>query len=137
MKHTTPVSHWIKALFLDAVLTSGYAYSVYAGLTTAQSVYIFLFWWMLGLNFLVMVLVITSTEAADEFWTPEAVNQLAHSNTFAVYHGLTDLFLVCVLVVAGHPVLASLKVIDYSLSLTLTNEARTRKIKQLTSTQEP
>lgn len=43
MKHTTPISRWIKALFLDAVLTGGYTYSVYAGFTTAQSVYIFLF----------------------------------------------------------------------------------------------
>jgi len=149
MKHTTPISHWIKALFLDAILTGGYAYSVYAGFTTAQSVYIFLFWWLLGLGFIVMVLVLTFTaagkskddpkltEAADKFWTPKVVNEMAHSNTFAVYHGLTDLFLICVLVIAGHPVLASLKVINYFLSLALTSEARTRKIKQLTSTQEP
>lgn len=149
MKHTTPISRWIKALFLDAILTGGYAYSVYAGFTTAQSVYIFLFWWLLGLGFIAMVLVLTFTaagkskddpkltEAADKFWTPKVVNKMAHSNTFAVYHGLTDLFLICVLVIAGHPVLASLKVINYFLSLALTGEARERKIQQLTSTQEP
>lgn len=148
MKHTTPPSRWVRALFVDAVFIGGYTYSVYAGFTTAQSVYIFLFWWLFGLGFLARVLVITVTaagkpndapkltEAADKFWTPEVVNKLAHSNTFAVYHGLTDLFLICVLVVAGHPVLASLKVINYFLSLTLTSEARTRKTKQLTSTQE-
>lgn len=149
MKHTTPPSHWVKALFVDAVVIGGYTYSVYAGFTTAQSVYIFLFWWLLGLSFLAMVLLITFTaagksdddpkltEAADKFWTPKLVNEFAHSNAFAVYHVLTDLFLVCVLVVADHPVLASLKVINYFLSLTLTSEARTRKIKQLTPTQEP
>jgi len=149
MKYTTPISRWAKALFLDAVLTGGYAYSVYTGFTAAQSVYVFLFWWLLGLGFFATVLVITFTaagksnddpkltEAADKFWTPKVVDKLAHSNTFAVYRGLTDLFLICVLVVAGHPVLASLKVINYFLSLTLTSEARTRKTKQLTSTQEP
>lgn len=149
MKHTTPVSRWIRALFLDAILTGGYAYSVYAGFTTAQSVYVFLFWWLLGLGFLAMVLVITFTaagksnddpkltEAADKFWTPKVVNKLTYSDTFVVYHGLTDLFLICVLVVAGHPMLANLKVINYFLSLKVINEARARKIKQLTSTQEP
>lgn len=149
MKHTTPVSRWIKTLFLDAALTGGYTYSVYAGFTTAQSVYISLFWWLFGLGFLAVVLVILFTaagksnddpeltEAVDKLWTPELVNKLAHSNTFAVYHGLTDLLLICVFVVACHPVLASLKVINYFLSLTLTGEARARKIKQLTSTQEP
>lgn len=149
MKHTTPISRWIKALFLDAALIGGYAYSVYAGFITAQSVYIFLFWWLLGLSFLAMVLVITFTaagksndnpkltEAADEFWTPEVVNKLAHSDAFTVYHGLTDLFLICVLVVAGHPVLASLKVVNYFLSLKLISEAHTRKTNQLTPTQEP
>lgn len=149
MKHTTPVSHWVKALFLDAILTGGYAYSVYAGFTTAQSVYIFLFWWLFGLGFLAMMLVITFTaagkssddpkltEAADKFWTPKVVNKLAHSNTFAVYRGLTDLFLICVLVVAGHPVLASLTVTNYFLSLTLTGEARERKLKQHIPPQEP
>lgn len=149
MKHITLVSRWIKALFLDAVLIGGYAYSVYAGFTTAQSVYIFLFWWLLGLSLLATVLVITFTaagksndnpkltEAVDKFWTPKVINRWAHSNTFAVYHGLTDLFLICVLVVAGHPVLASLKVINYFLILRLTSEAHARKLKQLTSTQEP
>lgn len=47
------------------------------------------------------------------------------------------MFLICVLVVAGHPVLASLKVINYFLSLRLISEAHARKLKQLTSTQEP
>ena len=149
MKHTTSTSRWIKALFLDAALTGGYTYSVYAGFTTAQSVYIFLFWWLLGLGALITIYLIAFTaagksngdpkltEAVDKFWTPELVNKLAHSRTFAVYHGLTDLLLICVLVVAGHPVLASLKVGNYFLSLVLTSEARTRKAKQLTSTQEP
>lgn len=149
MKHTTPTSHWVRALFLDVVLTGGYAYSVYAGFTTAQSVYIFLFWWLHGLGFLGMLFILTFTaaeksdgnpkltEAADKFWTPKIVNKLAHSKAFAAYHGLTDLFQICVLVAAGHPVLASLKMINYLLSLSLTNEARERKTKQLTSTQEP
>lgn len=77
------------------------------------------------------------TEAADGFWTPEVVDKLAYNNAFAVYHVSTDLFLICALVVADHPVLASLKVINHFLGLVLTNEARIRRIKQLTSTQEP
>lgn len=149
MKHTTPTSRWIKALFLDAALTGGYTYSVYAGLATAQSIYIFLFWWLLGLGFLAMLLAIaftaagksdddpTLTEGADKLWTPKLVNELAHSSTFTAYHGLTDLFLICVLVVAGHPVLASLKVANYFLSLMLTKEARERKLKQHIPPQEP
>lgn len=149
MTHSTPLRTWLKAIVLDTVLTGGYALSIYLGATTAQSIYIFLFWWLFGLGFIVMVLVLTFTtagkskddpkltEAADKFWTPKVVNEMAHSNTFAVYHGLTDLFLICVLVIAGHPVLASLKVINYFLSLALTGEARERKIQQLTSTQGP
>lgn len=149
MKHTTPISYWIKALFLDVVLTGGYTYSVYAGFATAQSVYIFLFWWLLGLGVLVMGLVLTFTaagksggapelvEAVDKFWAPKIVDKLAYSRTFAVYHGVTDLFLICVFIVAGHPVLASLKVVNYFLSLTMISEARNRKTKQFASSQEP
>ena len=149
MIHSTPLRTWLKVVVLDTVLIGGYAYSVYAGFTTAQSVYIFLFWWLHGLGFIAMVIVLTVTaagkskgdpkltEAADKFWTPKVTNKLAYSDTFAVYHGLTDLFLICLLVIAGHPVLASLKVINYFLSLALIGEARERKIQQLTSTQEP
>lgn len=149
MEHTTPTSRWIRALLLDSTLIGGYTYSVYAGFTTAQSVYIFLFWWLFGLGFVAMIWVITVTaakesndnpelvEAADAFWTPKTVNRLAVSDTFMVYHGLTDLFLICVLVVTGHPVLASLKVVNYFLSLTLVGKARTRKLKQATPIQEP
>lgn len=149
MEHTTPTSRWIKALLLDTALIGGYTYSVYAGFTTAQSVYIFLFWWLIGLGSFLMAYLITvtaagegndnpkPTEAVEKFWTPKLVNELAYSNAFAVYHGLTDLILICTLVVAGHPVLASLKAINYLLSLTLVGKARTRKLKQATPIQEP
>lgn len=146
MTHSTPLRTWLKAIVLDTVLTGGYALSIYLGATTAQSIYIFLFWWLLGLGFIAMVLLVFMISAAkaddeikkkvDLMWSGKLIDKLAHSRTFAAYHGLTDLTLICLLVATGHPVLASLKVINYFLSLALVSEARERKVKQFT-TQEP
>ena len=60
----------------------------------------------------------------ESVWTNKLVKKLACSNTFLVYHWVSDVFLVSVLVIAGHPVLASFKTMSFLLSLMLISNAR-------------
>ena len=60
----------------------------------------------------------------EAVWTNKLVKKLACSNTFLVYHWVTDIFLVSILVIAGHPILASFKAMSFLLSLMLIRNAR-------------
>lgn len=60
----------------------------------------------------------------ETVWTNKLVKKLACSNTFLVYHWVTDIFLVSILVIAGHPILASFKALSFLLSLMLISNAR-------------
>ena len=143
MIHSTSLRTWLKAFMLDTILTGGYALSLYFDATTAQSIYIFFFWWLCGLGSIAMIFVVIMIYTArtdyeiktkvDDLWSDKTINRLAYSRTFAVYHTLTDLILVCLLVAAEHPVLASLKIINYFLGLMLVVEARKRKIEKATT----
>ena len=60
----------------------------------------------------------------ETVWTNKLVKKLAYSNTFLVYHWVTDIFLVSILVIADHSILASFKTMSFLLGLMLISNAR-------------
>ena len=54
--------------------------------------------------------------APEKLWSIKAVNRLAVSRTFLAYHWTTDIVVWSLLVIAGHPILATLKVASFLIS---------------------
>ena len=62
--------------------------------------------------------------ALEKLWPIEAVNRLAASRTFLAYHWATDIVICSLLVITGHPILATFKVASFLISCILVGEAR-------------
>ena len=62
--------------------------------------------------------------ALDKLWSTKLVNHLAASRTFLAYHWVTDIVVWSLLVIAGHPVLATFKVASFLISCILIGVAR-------------
>lgn len=60
----------------------------------------------------------------EKTWPEKTIRRLAVSNTFLAYHWFFDAVVWVLLVIAGHPVLASFKVISFLLSCILIGTAR-------------
>ena len=52
----------------------------------------------------------------EKLWSTKLVNQLAVSHTYLAYHWITDIAVWSLLVIAGHPILATLKVASFLIS---------------------
>ena len=63
-------------------------------------------------------------EGAAKLWSVKTVNRLAASNTYLTYHWLTDIAVWVLLIVAGHPILATFKVASFLVSCMLIGVAR-------------
>ena len=63
-------------------------------------------------------------EGAAKLWSVKMVNRLAASNTYLTYHWLTDIAVWVLLIVAGHPFLASAKVASFLMSCLAIGVAR-------------
>ena len=63
-------------------------------------------------------------EGSAKFWSVKMVNHLAASNTYLTYHWLTDIAVWVLLIVAGHPILATFKVASFLVSCMLIGVAR-------------
>ena len=63
-------------------------------------------------------------EGAAKLWSVKTVNRLAASNTYLTYHWLTDIAVWVLLIVAGHPILATFKVASFLVSCMLISVAR-------------
>lgn len=63
-------------------------------------------------------------EGAAKLWSVKMVNRLAASNTYLTYHWLTDIAVWVLLIVAGHPILATFKVASFLVSCMLIGVAR-------------
>ena len=59
-----------------------------------------------------------------KLWPTKTVNRLAASHTFLVYHWITDIAVWSLLVIAGHPILATFKVASFLISCILIAMAR-------------
>ena len=63
-------------------------------------------------------------EGAVKLWSVKIVNRLAASNTYLTYHWLTDIAVWVLLIIAGHPILATFKVASFLVSCMLIGVAR-------------
>ena len=62
--------------------------------------------------------------ALEKLWPIKLVNRLAASRTFLAYHWATDIVVWSLLVIAGHPILATFKVASFLISCILIGVAR-------------
>ena len=62
--------------------------------------------------------------ALETLWSIEVVNRLAVSRTYLAYHWTTDIVVWSLLVIAGHPILATFKVASFLISCILIGVAR-------------
>lgn len=63
-------------------------------------------------------------EGSSKLWSVKMVNRLAVSSAFLVYHWLTDIAVWVLLIIAGHPILATFKVASFLVSCMLIGVAR-------------
>ena len=63
-------------------------------------------------------------ESSAKLWSVKMVNRLAASNTYLTYHWLTDIAVWVLLIIAGHPILATFKVASFLVSCMLVGVAR-------------
>lgn len=63
-------------------------------------------------------------EGAAKLWSVKMINRLAASNTYLTYHWLTDIAVWVLLIIAGHPILATFKVASFLVSCMLIGVAR-------------
>lgn len=62
--------------------------------------------------------------ALKKLWSNKRVDRLAASHTYLAYHWITDIVVWSLLVIAGHPILATFKVISFLVSCILIGMAR-------------
>ena len=63
-------------------------------------------------------------ESSAKLWSVKMVNRLAASRTYLAYHWITDIVVWSLLVIAGHPILATFKVASFLISCMLIGVAR-------------
>jgi hypothetical protein len=66
----------------------------------------------------------TAEEGSAKLWSKEMVDRFAYSNAFLIYHWLTDITIWALLIIAGHPILATFKVASFLISNVLISTAR-------------
>lgn len=62
--------------------------------------------------------------ALEKLWSNKLVDRLAASHTYLAYHWITDIVVWSLLVIAGHPILATFKVASFLVSCILIGMAR-------------
>ncbi len=62
--------------------------------------------------------------ALKKLWPIETVNHLAASRTYLAYHWITDIVVWSLLIIAGHPILATFRVASFLISCMLIGAAR-------------
>ena len=62
--------------------------------------------------------------ALEKLWSNKLVDRLAASHTYLAYHWITDIVIWSLLVIAGHPILATFKVASFLISCILIGVAR-------------
>ena len=75
-------------------------------------------------------------EGSAKLWSVKMVNRLAASNTYLTYHWLTNIAAWVLLIIAGHPILATFKVASFLISCILISVAR-KKYRERLGIQSP
>lgn len=62
--------------------------------------------------------------ALEKLWSIKMINRFAASRTFLAYHWITDIVIWSLLIIAGHPILATFKVASFLISCIFIGMAR-------------
>lgn len=151
--YRTSLKTWARAIAIDSVLIGTLVAGVIFHVPHALEVSVFFLWWfsILGLVTGLILLAAADKTFAEQLkelplenktakksiaeisavedgraklWSTNLVNRLAVSNAFLVYHWLTDLTIWVLLIVAGHPILATFKVASFLVVCVLISTAR-------------
>lgn len=139
MTFTTPLNRWIRAVAIDVLLIGGFGYALHLGSETAMSIFAFFFWWMVTIAlfvYFIIAIVGANKDRVDDkgapvgevayakFWNEKIVDRTAQSTAFILYHILTDLLMVILLLLSGRWVLASFKMFTLIASVLVIQHAR-------------
>lgn len=121
--YITSLKTWVHAVAIDSVLIAALVAGVIYHIPYALEVSVFFMWWTSVLG-IIFGLLIALMPAFEKLWSTELVNHLAASRTFLAYHWITDIVVWSLLVIAGHPILATFKVASFLISCILIGTAR-------------
>ncbi len=152
--YTTSLKTWARSIAIDGIIIAALVAGVVYHIPYALEVSVFFMWWIsilgivLGLLVAFMPVIFQKaakdleaelklerykdtearvkelTEKLEKFWSPKLVNRLAVSHTFLVYHWASDIVCWVLLIVAGHPILATFKATSFLISCALIGVAR-------------
>lgn len=121
--YTTSLKTWTRAVAVDSILIAALVAGVIYHIPYALEVSVFFMWWISVLG-IILGLLLALMPALEKLWSTELVNRLAVSRTFLAYHWITDIVVWSLLVIAGHPILATFKVASFLISCILIGVAR-------------
>lgn len=151
--YSTSLKTWARVIAIDSVLIGTLVAGVIFHVPYALEVSVFFLWWfsILGLVTGLILLAAANKTFAEQLkelplenkttkkiiaeisaiedgraklWSTDLVNRLAASNTYLTYHWLTDIAVWVLLIIAGHPILATFKVASFLVSCMLIGVAR-------------
>ena len=121
--YTTSLKTWTRAVAVDSILIAALVAGVIYHIPYALEVSVFFMWWISVLG-IILGLLLALMPVLEKLWSTELVNRLAVSRTFLAYHWITDIVVWSLLVIAGHPILATFKVASFLISCILIGVAR-------------
>lgn len=121
--YSTSLKTWARTIGIDSILIGALVAGVIFHTPYALEVSVFFMWWISILG-LVFGLIAKAEEGSAKLWSVKMVNRLAASNTYLTYHWLTDIAVWVLLIIAGHPILATFKVASFLVSCMLIGVAR-------------
>jgi Ni,Fe-hydrogenase I cytochrome b subunit len=141
--YNTSLKTWVSAIAIDGTLIGALVAGIVFHVPYALEVSVFFLWWLsvLGLAAGLILLAAanktfterlkglsleskTAEEGSAKLWSKEMVDRFAYSNAFLIYHWLTDITIWALLIIAGHPILATFKVASFLISNVLISTAR-------------
>jgi hypothetical protein len=148
--YNTSRKTWARFIAIDSILIGTLVAGVIFHVPYALKVSVFVLWWLSIFDIVIGLIILAATnktlkeqlkglpfesETAKEIvtkteegfaklWSGEMINRLAYSNAFLIYHGLTDIAIWALLIIAGHPILAIFKAASFLVSCMLIRIAR-------------
>jgi hypothetical protein len=142
---------WLRSLGIDSVIFGALVAGLFYGIPYVETFAVFVLWWIFGLGILTMIGVLSVKMLADaaadseddersarfaqrsaEIWTVKLINRMSVSRLFLVYHWLSELGIVGLLLIGEHYVLATVSVFSFLLSCLLIGVARKLRVEMVT-----
>lgn len=120
--YSTSLKTWARAVGIDSILIGALVAGAIYHVPYALEVSVFFIWWISILGIVIGLMILALP--IRKIWSDEMANRLAASNTYLTYHWLTDIAVWVLLIVAGHPFLASAKVASFLMSCLAIGVAR-------------